>query len=369
MSEQHDSVGESETARPTGRALLATPGKGVRERLLCALDGFDCVWVESVDDAMQAIQDRVFDVAFVQTKQAGGCGFEVARLLLEGDPALAVIMLSARPTLDEAVRAMKLGCVDLAASSVSGEDLGELIAGASAHAAARRDEQRRVRGLEDLCRSLNSARQEVTRHVGSLCDDLVNAYQELSDQLDTVTLAGEFDAVIRQELDIEELLRTVLEFVLAKVGPLNAGIFLPSTSGDYTLGAYINYDCAKDSAEVMLDHLADTLPHAFEGEHGVFVLEDDAEIEERLGSEWHWLGGRSVLVFSCIDDDETLGVVSLFRRDPFTPDQVAVFRTIAELFARQLARVVRTHHRHLPRDQWGALGDPEDGWDDLDAAA
>jgi len=352
-----------------GRALLVTPGKSVRERLLRALDGFDCMCAEDAHEALRAVQDRVFDVAFVQTRQPGSCGFDVAQSMLDADPALAVVMLSARPTLDEAVRAMKIGCVDFAPCSASGSDLDGVIAGASTQAAARRAEQRRVRGLEDLCRSLNTARQEVTRHVGSLCDDLVNAYQDLSDQLDTVTLASEFDAIIRQELDIEELLRTVLEFVLAKVGPLNAGIFLPSTSGDYTLGAYINYDCDKDTAEVMLDHLADTLPHAFEGEAGVFVLDDDAEIEERIGSESHWLGGRSVLVFSCIDDDETLGVVTLFRRDPFTADQVAVFRTIAELFARQLSRVVRTHHRHLPRDQWGALGDPDDGWDDLDAAA
>ena len=71
-----------------------------------------------------------------------------------------------------------------------------------------------------------------------------------------VTLASEFNSLIRQELDLESLLRVSVEFILGKSGPTNAAVFLPAASGDYSLGAYVNYDCPKDSAEVLMDQLA-----------------------------------------------------------------------------------------------------------------
>ena len=38
-----------------------------------------------------------------------------------------------------------------------------------------------------------------------------------------------------------------------------------------------------------------------------------------------------------------------------------------QLFADQLARVIRIHHRHLPKNKWGVLDPPaheEDEWGD-----
>ena len=46
------------------------------------------------------------------------------------------------------------------------------------------------------------------------------------------TTALEFTGLIKQELDIENLLRTTLEYVLGRSGPTNAAVFLPTTSGD-----------------------------------------------------------------------------------------------------------------------------------------
>ena len=42
------------------------------------------------------------------------------------------------------------------------------------------------------------------------------------------------------------------------------------------------------------------------------------------------------------------------------------------MFAAQLARVIRVHHRHLPKHKWGRIGDPETGTgsdDESDLAA
>ena len=99
---------------------------------------------------------------------------------------------------------------------------------------------------------MNTARIDVTSQVDSLCNDLVHAYQELTDQISHVTAVTEFAAVIRQELDVEELLRTTLEYLLRKLGPTNAAIFLPAAGDEFTLGAYINYDCTKEAGNFLL---------------------------------------------------------------------------------------------------------------------
>ena len=82
---------------------------------------------------------------------------------------------------------------------------------------------------------------------------------QCDDQMKNIALASELNTIFRQELDLESLLRTVLEYTLRKVGSTNAAIFLPSSTGDFTLGAYVNYDCPRDTAETLLDHLADIL--------------------------------------------------------------------------------------------------------------
>jgi hypothetical protein len=189
-----------------------------------------------------------------------------------------------------------------------------------------------------------------------------------------VTVASEFNSLIRQELDIEGLLRSVLEYLLTKTGPTNAAIFLPSASGDFTLGAYVNYDGPKDSGEVLLDHLAAALAPRFESEHGVVHLCGRDEIAARLGECAEWLGDASMSAFACHNEEECLAVCVVFRdrRVPFPADTGPVLETISALFAKQLTRVVKVHHRHLPPSQWGTdcgPADDDDGAPDIDLAA
>ena len=198
-------------------------------------------------------------------------------------------------------------------------------------------------------------------------------------------IVTEFGGLIRQELDIESLLRTTLEFVLGRCGPTNAAVFLPTTSGDYSLGAYVNYDCPKETVDVLLDHLANTIaPRLAEGAvkalpggrsgggaGPVMHLKDHAALIKALGEDAGWLGDSSVVGFPCTQEGECLAVFLLFRDrlTEFSPALVEQLRTIGELFAAQLARVIRIHHRHIPKDQWGAIGDGEDEADDIGGMA
>lgn len=181
-----------------------------------------------------------------------------------------------------------------------------------------------------------------------------------------ITIASEYQGRICCELDVEALLRITLEFILARSGPTNAAIFLPANTGDFSLGAYVNYNCPRETADVLLDHLSNAVAPAFERTLTPVVLVNPEQIEQFTNHDVPWLGSSHLVGVACQSRDECLAILLLFRdrNTPFPREFVSEFRTISHLFADQLARAVHIHHRHLPRDQWGALGDPGD--DDMD---
>lgn len=355
------------------RLLIVSGDRFYRDRLavLLSRNELTCLTASGVGEALDKAMAARPDAAIVCEHLPNGCGMQLAKELTRRFPAMSVVLSTGSPTIDTTVKAMRSGAVDVVRFDL---DTGELRARTEeALGRTRRlcERERRIIQLRGLCKQLNATREELTRHVGSLCDDLVGAYQELSDQMTRATSASEFKSMIRQELDIEGLLRTSLQFVLAKVGATNAAVFLPSTTGDYSLGAYVNYDRPKDSAEVMLDHLAAVIAPRFEEERDVVRVAGYEQLEERLGSEAHWIDGCELVVFTCRHDDETLAVVSLFRdeRTPFDDDAMKLLEMIAGLWGAQLARVIHIHHRHVPKDQWGAFGEYDEGQDDYGLAA
>lgn len=286
---------------------------------------------------------------------------------------ISVVFLTAGATLEEAIGAMRAGAADLIDPQAPAEELVTRICAAAARARAAQERLGSVERLQKLCRRLDADRNEINEQLSSLCADLAGAYEEMTGQIDQVTVASEFGAILRQELEVESLLRTTLEFVLAKVGPTNAAVFLPSSSGDWSLGAYVNYDRPRETVDVLLDGLGSALAPRMARQRSLMMLPEAAEFAAVVGDESVWLGDCGGVLFSCHDEDECLAVVCLFREEstPFESDLRPTMETIATLFGRQLGRVVHIHHRHMPKDQWAAFDDDEDeGWDeDLDMAA
>ncbi|MEM1330487.1 MAG: GAF domain-containing protein [Planctomycetota bacterium] len=344
-----------------GKALLVIPSRVTRDRVraqLAAVD-FECVSAARGNDAGRRADRGSFDLAVVEL--VGG-DTSLVELVREASPALSIVAVADHLTAETAVDALRAGATDLVHRRTPGDELIDRARAAVDRTRGTASDAQRVVQLEQLCRELNSAREEVTNHVGSLCDDLVTAYQDMSGQIEQVHLRAEFNSLIRQQLDIEELLRTGLEYLLARLGAMNAAVYLPGAGGEHTLGAYVNYDCSRDSAEVMLDQFADTIAPRLEHLDRPLRLDSDAGIEAALGHDGSWFAGRSVAALTCRHDGETLAILLLFRdrATPFTDETVRVLDTSAELLAAQLARVIHVHHRHIPRDEWGLPGGPLD---------
>jgi hypothetical protein len=210
--------------------------------------------------------------------------------------------------------------------------------------------KRRVRRLQRTCRKLQRAHDEVAAQVDVLCNDLVAAYQELAEQMQQVTRARDFASLVREELDLEQMLRKTLEFLLERAGPTNAAIFLPASLDEFSLGGYVNYDWTSESPELLLQLLADRLaPHVAAAETHLH-LTDDLALAGVLDGKPDLLAGCHVLGVPCRLEDEPLAVVILFRESesPFEQETIELCQTIAPMIGEYLARIIRIHHRHLP---------------------
>ncbi|HEB61065.1 MAG TPA: response regulator [Phycisphaeraceae bacterium] len=299
---------------------------------------------------------------------------KAAASMLDISPSLGIILLSSEPNLDEAMLAFEIGAIDYIPGPFVGRhanraSLVSLLGRALARGRNGVQREKQVQKLKKVCRRLNDARREMTTHFDSLCNDMVNAYQDMNQQINRVTLASEFRAMVRQELDIESCLRNVLEFILTISGPTNAAVFLPSNSMDFSLGAYVNYDLPRDSLDVLLDHLADVVPGKVQDETRVLQHRSYDELYNWLGDDAAWLEESHTISLSCRHEDECLAVVILFRdgTNPFAENLADMMATVAPIFAEQLARIIRVHNRTSSGHEWHGF-DYDDDFSDGETA-
>lgn len=307
-------------------------------------------FANSGTDAIILLDNIKYDLLITNAKLLNCNGFELKSLMNKHNENAKTIVISPNASFDEVIEAMRIGAVDFITKPVNPADTEARIQHAMELVLADKQRGAREGKLKRICKHLNTTRLEVTNQVDSLCNDLVGAYQELADQIANVTTVAEFSAIVRQELDIEELLRTALEYLLKKIGPTNAAIFLPDSQDDFSLGAYVNYDCPKDTADFLLDHLADVITPKMVDEERLLEFKSYDDLYSWMSDDAAWLADSHVLVFSCHSEGECLAVFTLFRdiTTPFNKDTIQLLDLLRKVFTRQLAHVINVHHRFLP---------------------
>jgi DNA-binding NarL/FixJ family response regulator len=280
---------------------------------------------------------------------------------------LSTIVWADRATVELARTCLRAGVMDIVLGDATQRELCAAIEGAAIATRAVRKrlegDRRRARKLRELSRGVARTRRELQRQLGAVCGDLSGGYRTLAGNFKMVQLASELETLLRQELDAESLLRTTLEFLLRKVGTVNASIFLPGDCGDFRLGAYVNYDCPRDAAQEMLEELAGVLAPSFGPMPGTHVLADAGAAEPIARSEVLWLRDATACIHSAYDAGECKAIVCVFRdkRQPFGDSTARLIGIIGELFCQQLVRIARTSNRHLADKPWRERCDDERG--------
>ena len=303
-------------------------------------------------DAQNLVEREAVDLVVLDVALPDGNSLPWAQQLRDKHPAIQTIVITGHPSMEHAVDAIRAGAVDFMPKPL---DLNQLNEQVDRAVLRHEDETKRLAQISRLklvCKKLNRARHEITQQVDILCNDLVSAYQDLVHHMRHVELTTEFRALVQEELDLERLLRRSLEFILDKVGPTNAVIFLPSETGGYSVGGYINYSFDSSTADVLLDHLSDVAAERIASAEEPIRLNTNAQIEQWLGDDAAWLADADVVGVPCRDDGEDLAALMLFRdnEQPFD-DQIAdALAALSTVFAEHLVRVIRVHNRHLPFD-------------------
>lgn len=330
------------------------------------------------DEARTLVTRQRFDLAIVAPLSNENDAPELLRLMQRTSPTSKTIMLADTVTAATAVSAMRCGAVDLITLPLNPNDFLTRVESALLKARAETERDRRLSRLKRICRELNVARHEISKQVDSLCDDLANVYEDIAEQMSDVAMAAEFRTLLRQELDVEDLLRTTLEYMLTKTGPTNAAVFLPDGSSlgagkkaglpsAFGLGAYVNCDCPRETISAMLDHLGEAVCPQMADENDIVRFADAAEFAEWLGADagGECLADSQVIAFRCAHKGECLAVIVLFRKkeQPFEEKVAGTLDTMRGIIAEQLRNVIKVHHR-AAAGEWPK--EAESDADDLD---
>lgn len=309
-----------------------------------------CTPVESYDDARSAVAHHRFDLVLLNPALPDGKGTDLIEFIHQTSPATKVALFSDNPPVDLVIRALREGAIDLLRIPITRDEFSQRLDTALIKARVDQQKNEHTIRLQRICRELNNSRHEMAAQLDTLCRDMVTTYRDLTNQMEEEIIATEFRTILRQELDIEELLRTMLEYMLTKVGPTNAAVFLPNHDRNYELGAYVNYDCPRDSLGTLLDHLCQVICPQMEDTEQIISFSDATEFAQCFNLDLDFLADSHIAAFSCLHEERCLAVVVLFRSQahPFEDELAPLIDLMRNIFAQQLATVIQVHHRSRP---------------------
>ncbi|MFM7051143.1 MAG: hypothetical protein ACKOYN_03290 [Planctomycetota bacterium] len=335
------------------------------ERLLES-SGIECHEVSGGDAAVLRMASGAVDLLLVSEHIAPAEFAPIAAQARRIASSIKVLVVGETPRdgrLLEAVRAGATDWIDLCSCE---EDAAARIAAAIELGREERRREERVARLKGICRKLDAARTDFSERVDSLCQDLSHAWQDVQGRLDEAAVVGEFRGLISQELDVEDLLRTAMQYLLTKTGATNAAVFLPgSKPTQFGLGAYVHYDCPRKQAEPLLSRLSsDVCPHIGPTDD-IVRYADTAEFVQSIGAEGTVLDGCDLIAFSARDNGECMAVFFLFRNssEPFADELAGLIEALKGVFASQMAKLVRVHHRSKFSWPEAAADEAEEGDD------
>jgi DNA-binding response OmpR family regulator len=344
---------EDVPARGPGKVLLVSTNDAAITQIRTALKklGHACTLVHTIEDARSAIAPSPIDLVLISRSVGEGAkasnGVAFLDELRQLAPGTKAVVLLGKRTFDDSVLAMRAGAIDVFVLPMDDVDLAGRVEAALLRSRTNQLHEDRIARLTRICRRLNTAREEIGDQVELLCKELVSAYEDTSEQLQDVAMTTEFRTLLRQELDLEELLRSALEYLLVKTGPTNAAVFLPDDGEEWSLGAYVNCDCPRESISSLLDQLGEAVCPQMADETDLVRFDDTAEFAEWVGADVDVLAQSQVIAFACMHEARCMAIIVLFRNrtQPFADGLAGTLDLLRPIFAAQLNQIIRIHHR------------------------
>jgi DNA-binding response OmpR family regulator len=304
----------------------------------------------SVDQAQAEMKSKPADVLLVNMQINDNAGAELIRALRRKYPSTEMIAVSRVKRSDVCLDAWRAGASDMIHSPIQPHDVQRSLNGiAERRAQVERLTKRNLR-LRQVCKQLNKARHEIGQQVDLLCNDLVRAYQEMAQQLNVTQITAEYCQTLDEEIEVEGILRKTMEWVLRKVGPINAAVYLPDTERRFALGAYLNLDTEADA--LLISDIGETVVKQAESAGQAISIDDDRAIEHLFGSAGERLKRRSWLSIACNVRRECLAVIVIFRStgQPIDVSTRTMIEAMAPVLGERIDQALGLYHRLHPYD-------------------
>ena len=305
----------------------------------------------SVDAAEAELSRAPADVLLLNLEIGGRTGTDLIRQFKRRFPATDVVVLSRSRRNDTCVDAWRAGAGDFVHAPIAAGELERVLGRAAERRQETEKRTHRYRRLREACKRLNKARHEISQQVDLLCNDLVRAYQDMAHQLNLTQTAAEYAQTLANELDVEGVLRRTMEWVLKKLGPVNAAIYVPSGESNFALGAYLNLDTHADAT--LIETLGRTIVQQARGTSPVWI-EEERVLEELFDDDSKLLGGRQWLAVGCHTPRECLAVLVVFRGKAstgaaeLTPASRGLLEAIAPILAEKMEQALGLYQRLHP---------------------
>lgn len=323
---------------------------------------FDCklTTARDVAEARRFIQRDGFELLITDLSLPDGDGTSLVSYMHHMQPSAASMVITGKASVDAAVGALRVGAVDFVAKPFSVDQIVAHVDRAIRRQAMIARNDRRILRLKDAVRRLNQSRKMVSKKVDLLCNDLISAYGDVARQMDEVRNQESFRKVLAESKDLEQMLCHAMDWILRHAGYCNLAVWLAADDADYQLGAYMKYTIPGEPAftEAMKQNLVPMTAR----ENLVHLEQYDVK-KYLTPAELKTLAGQTILSINCTYLGESLAVMALFRDEkcPFTPEDVAMLKAIAPVFATALAGMVRKQeHSDEEGDNSGGLANPED---------
>ena len=346
---------QMQASKTLAREILVVDSDGKSAEIIrkAAPEGATVRVAKGADQALCELKHKPADVVLVNVHVNDNGGTELLAQIRKIYPAVTAVALSRAHSLDACRSALRAGAADILFAPLKLEETRVVIDASLKRSNTQMQLAARHARLRRVCKRLNKARHEISQQVDLLCNDLVRAYQDIASQLNQTQAMTEFSSALDTTGGLEGLMRGTLEWVLKKLGPTNAAVFLPNSQGEYSLGAYLNLDTP--AADPFVEAIGSTLaPQAASG--GLIHLENDLDIEDVFGNSGKPLLGRTWMAHACFLRKECLAVMVIFRGQGVTMDSStgALLQAISPLLAERIAHSM--HRGSSDTDGPGRVG-------------
>jgi DNA-binding response OmpR family regulator len=307
----------------------------------------------STDQALAEMKNRQAEVVLVNLQINDNAGLALIKSIRASNPRAEIIAVSRVKRSELCLDAWRAGAADFLAAPLAAPELKRTLNAVLERRAHNDNLTKRNRRLRSVCKQLNKARHEIRQQVDLLCNDLVRAYQEMAQQLNTTQITVDYAQMVGTEIEVEGLLRKTMEWILAKLGPVNAAVYLSDADRKFALGAYLNLDTEADAP--MIAAMGETIVRHSESSGNTISVEHDSMIDEMFGEEGRLLKGRAWLSTGCYAPAprrDCLAVLVVFKKQGEPIDSMRnMVEAISPLLGEKIELALELYHRMHPRDE------------------